>query len=169
MKIKIVFILTLLLFFIGCKTHKPIKEIPVRTVEKVKTKIIPIKVPADSTLLTALLECDSANNVILRELAEKKTKGVKSNFSLKKGKLKYHTKTNIRDTIVVVKDSISTQQIPYKVEVPKVEYRQTGLQNFLSWAGGLALVYILIRIIIKAIKKKLNINLKLIKRWKKEY
>lgn len=151
-------ILTLLIVFVGCKTLKTIQEIPVRTVTTVTEKLIPVKVPADSTLLIALLECDSTNNVTLKELKEEKTKGVKSDLSFNNGKLNYQAHTKGKDTVFVDKTETVEKEVPVYRDVVKIEYRQTGFQNFLSWVGGLALVYILFRIIVKVIKKKLNIN-----------
>lgn len=140
---------------LSCKTTQ---QIPVRTETRVTERLVEIQLPADSAWLTAWLECDSTNQVILRGLNEKKSPGVFSDLKFQNGILNYKASTNPEPQKVSVKDSIVYKEIPIRVEVPVIEYRQTKIQNFLSWAGGLALLYIALRFTWRFIKSKLIIK-----------
>jgi len=127
-------------------------QVPVQTKTLVKERLIPVSVPADSSALTALFRCDSLNHVRLVKINELKTAGLQSKVIFKKGRLVYQTLLK-HDTIFVhAKDSIITQQVPFKVEVPVVQYKQTALQKFLTIVGAIALGLIVLFIVIKFIK-----------------
>lgn len=127
----------LLMMVVGCT---PIKEIPIKTVERKVTTLVPYAVPGDSATLTALFECDSMNSVILRDLREEKSKNVQSKIDFENGVLNYNAKTGL-DTIYLPSDTIYIEkEVPMVVKVPVIEYRQTGFQHFLSWVGVLALI-----------------------------
>jgi hypothetical protein len=111
----------------GCKTQQPaVTEVPIQYREKVVERLVPVSVPADSSALVALFACDSANQVILKDLNETKSKLIQSQFYFQAGKLKYNIKT-VRDTVYVpVKDTSVSKEVPVKVEVVKEV-------NVLSW------------------------------------
>lgn len=61
----------------------------------------------------------------------------------------------LRDTVNMT-DSVYIE-VPYKVEVPKVEYRQTAFQKLLSRAGGITLLLLALVGIWKLIKWKFKL------------
>lgn len=102
----------------SCKTPQPVTQVPIKTIEKVVERLVPVSMPADSTSFYALLECDSMNNVVLKQLNEQKSKGIKSDFNFNNGRLDYNAKT-VPDTVYIpAKDSIIYKEIP--VEVPRI-------------------------------------------------
>lgn len=141
---KIVFLFVISALLISCKSKRSVVEVPVKTVEKVTERLVEIQIPADSAWLTALLECDSANQVIMRGLNEKKSPGVHSDLKFQNGKLDYKINTNPEPQKVAVKDSIVYKEIPITVEIPKIEYRQTNWQNFTSTIGKISLILLLL-------------------------
>lgn len=141
---KIVFLFVISALLISCKSKQSVVEVPVKTVEKVTERLVEIQLPADSAWFTAFLECDSANQVIMRGLNEKKSPGVLSDLKLNNGVLDYRTKTNPITPKVAVKDSIVYKEIPVTVEVPVVEYRQTRWQAFTSKIGTITLILLLL-------------------------
>lgn len=68
----------------GCKTHKPIVQTEVKEVvveREVRDTIVTIQ--PDSASIKALLECDSAGNVLIKELQEEQGKNVALEMALK--------------------------------------------------------------------------------------
>lgn len=147
------FILSIL--FLGCRSAK-VTQIPIRTVERVTERLVPIEVPGDSAMLIALFECDSLNNVLLKSISEKKGKQTGTSLDFKDGRLNFRADFK-PDTIYVTGKTIEIErEVPIIVPVPEVEYRQTAFQNFLSWAGGIALLLIALWGGWKLIKRKLK-------------
>jgi hypothetical protein len=130
-----------------------VKEIPVRTETVVRERLVKVEIPADSAVLSALLECDSMNNVRLVEIGELKSSRVESVFNLtpndlKQSILNYKTKT-VHDTVFVpAKDSIVTKDRPVLVEIPVEVNTLTGWQWFQIWTGRIFLSICIIIIII---------------------
>jgi hypothetical protein len=142
---------------ISCKTSASINEIPVRTETVIKERLVPVEIPADSAVMSALLECDSLNNVRLVEIDELKSKRVESSFNLstvanKQSSLSYVVKTVLDTVYIPAKDSIIYQEIPLRVDVPVEVNRITGWQWFQIWAGRIFMFLWLIVIIYLAIK-----------------
>ena len=134
----------------GCK---PQQRVPVQTVERKVTTLVPYRLPGDSVLMQAKFECDSTNNVLLKQLAESKT-GMTTGYEFENSTLSYSAKT-ARDTIYIPQDSIIIEQeIPVLLEVPKIEYRQTYWQRIRSTIGDLALIFLLIFSLFKLIIKR---------------
>lgn len=128
----------LVLMFASCKTQKPQypAQVPVHTKEKVVERLVPYALPADSTTITALFECDSLNNVQLKELSELKTKGLQSDFSFNNGKLNYQLKQPPDTIYIPAKDSIVERDVPILVpSEPIVVYKQTDMQVVQGWFG----------------------------------
>lgn len=148
------YIFLLLLALSGCRSKQPIVNVPMRTIERKVSTLIPFYIPGDSALLQIILECDSLNNVLLSSLNESKGDKVASELEFKDGVINY--KAEFRpDTVFVPSDTIYTSvEVPVPVEVKVVEYRQTKFQNTL-YNIGLIAVAIFIVFIITGIK---NIN-----------
>lgn len=133
--------LTVVLLPVSCRTTKEAIKVPIKTETKVIEKLVPVKVPADSTSIYALFKCDSLNRVIMTKLGEQKTSGMQSNFSFDGTRLTYKAKT-IHDTIyVAAKDSFIYQEKP--VKVPVEVNKLTWWQKSLCWTGGISLLLIL--------------------------
>jgi hypothetical protein len=140
---------------VSCKTSL-IKEIPVRTETVIKERLVPVEIPADSAVMSALLECDSMNNVRLVEIDELKSKRVESSFNLstvdKQASLAYVVKTVFDTVYIPAKDSIIYKEIPLRVDVPIEVNKITGWQWFQIWTGRIFMFLWLIVIIYLAIK-----------------
>lgn len=125
---------------IGCKAKQPVISVPVKTVERKVTTLVPFYIPGDSALLRAVFECDSLNRVLLKGIKDAKGSNVETDFEFKDGALDYKAKFK-PDTVYVPSDTVFTEkEIPVIVEVPKVEYRQTSWQSFLGWVGKITLI-----------------------------
>ena len=151
---KLIYIVLILIAFTGCRTKEPIVHVPVQTKIIIKERLVPVAIAADSTTLTALFECDSLNQVQLKEIQEFKTKEIQSkfNFNAKSGAFLYNT-NRVLDTVYIPgKDSIIYQDKPFPVEVETIVYEQTDIQKFLTIIGGIALFLVVMVIAIKAIK-----------------
>ncbi|HHT23169.1 MAG TPA: hypothetical protein GXZ87_07660 [Bacteroidales bacterium] len=153
---KILFLFTLSVLFISCKSKQPLTVVPIHTETRVIERLVEVQIPPDSAWLTAYLECDSTNKVILRGLNERKSPGVFSDLKLKNGIFNYRLKTQPNPVQVEMKDSLVYKEIPITVEVPKVEYRQTGWQKFTSKVGTITLILLLLIGVWKLIKLKLK-------------
>ena len=74
----------MLIFFVSCKTPQPIVQTEVKEVvveREVRDTIVTIA--PDSASIKALLECDSAGNVLIKELQEEQGKNVALEMALK--------------------------------------------------------------------------------------
>lgn len=150
---KLIFLL-LLLALASCRSTGKIVEIPVQTKIVVRERLVPVAIPADSSALTALFECDSLNQVQLKQLHDLKSKRVQTttDFNQKTGAFNYATKTTPDTVFLPATDSLVYQDKPYPVEVEKIVYEQTAVQKFLSIFGGIALLLLVIGVVIKFIK-----------------
>lgn len=153
---KIAYIALLLFTLVGCKTRQPIIRVPVKTVERRVTTLVPFRIPGDSALLRAVFECDSLYNVLLKGISEQKGGNVGSSVNFKDGALDY--KANFKaDTVWIRSDTIYTEiEVPVIVEVPKVEYRQKPWQIFFGIVGKISLALAALWGGWKLIKQKLK-------------
>ncbi|BBD46667.1 Hypothetical protein PEIBARAKI_6660 [Petrimonas sp. IBARAKI] len=145
---KIVFIAFLLLL-IGCKTKHPVIQVPVKTVERKVSTLVPIYIPGDSALLRTVFECDSLNNVLLKGISEQKGGNVGSTIRFKDGVMDY--KADFKpDTVWLPSDTIYIEKdVPFLVKVPKVEYRQTKFQAIFFYIGLITAVALGVWLVIK--------------------
>ena len=139
----------------GCRTIPPL-QVPVQTIERKVTTLVPYRLPGDSVLMQAKFECDSTNNVLLKQLTESKS-GMNTGYEFSNGTLEYSAHKQL-DTIWLPSDSIIIERdIPVMVEVPVIEYRQTKWQIFRTTVGDIALAALALFGIWKVIKKYLKI------------
>ena len=150
-------ILLIGLCFIGliaCKTQQAIQppvQIPVHTKEKIVERLVPYALPPDSTVITALFECDSLNKVNMKMFEELKAKGLISSFSFENGILKFRLIQPPDTVYIAAKDSIIERDKPvlYYIPSPPVITNQlTQGQIICVWFGkifmgllGLAVIY----------------------------
>lgn len=137
---KKIIILSLIALLAGCKTRQtPVIQVPVKTVERRVTTLVPVVVPGDSAVLRARFECDSLNNVLLKGIAELKSRNMSSDFSFNDGILEYGTKTR-PDTVYLPSDTVySEKEIPVPVEVEKETNVLTKWQMIRIWIGNIIL------------------------------
>ena len=134
----------------GCSTSKHVSQVPIETIIEIRERLVPIHLPVDSSSLKALFECDSLNRVILMELDESKSSGLKSQFKFQNSELFYNVKT-VRDTIYIkVSDTSLNREIPVKT-VEYVEVNNLAKWQVIQiWAGRilglLAIIFIIIKI-----------------------
>lgn len=79
-----------------------------------KERLVPVSLSPDSALLTALFECDSNNQVILKAYNEFKTSRMESRLSFGNSQLSYKTKVHTDTIYIPVKDSIIYLAVPVK-------------------------------------------------------
>lgn len=138
----------------GCRSTPPPIQVPVKTVERRVTTLVPVSVHGDSATLRALFECDSLRNVVLRDLSEQKSKNMQTGFDFKDGLLNYNAKTE-PDTVWIPADTVYIEKdIPLVIKVPQTEYRQTEWQVFFSRVGQITLLIIALWGVWKLIKQK---------------
>lgn len=132
-------IVVAVLLIAGCKARQPVVTMPpAKHTERKTTQLIPLYIPADSAVLRAYFECDSLNNVLLKQLSENKSERMSSEVDFKNGQLNYKAKAQ-PDTVYLPSDSVFIEkEVPYPVEVDKIEYRQTRLQRILYIIGIIA-------------------------------
>lgn len=156
--IYLIFIAVMAIVLFGCKTQRPsVIEVPVQYKERIVERLVRVDIPADSSNFYALMECDSTNQVILKELGEEKSKRMKSLFSFDAGVIKYKVKT-VRDTVfVTAKDSIIYREIPITVEIPIEVNRITAWQKLQMNAGRLLLLILVLYAIYTVYKWKFKV------------
>jgi len=156
-------ILIVAVLLIGCRTTKPsVIEVPIQYKEKIVERLIPIKINADSLKMRAFFECDSLNQVVMKNLSEHKSKGIESDLFFDKGRLDYDVKTN-HDTIYLPsKETTITRDVPIRVEVPVTTNELTKWQSFQIIAFRILIALVLLVVAYRMFwsKVKLLIGLK---------
>lgn len=134
---------------IACQSNPPQRQVPITESEQINNRLEAVALPADSATLIALFECDSLNNVILRQLSDEKTKGWQSFFSFYNGLLKYNLKQPPDTVYVPVTDTTRYKEIPVEVPVPyevekivKVEKELSTWQKTRQTLGDILLILI---------------------------
>jgi hypothetical protein len=142
---------------VSCKTAQhPVITVPVNYKERVIERLVPVKVPGDSTNLKALFECNEKNQVVLRQLSEEKSKNMQSQYRFDSGWFDYSAKTNPDTVYIPGKDRIIEREVPvpYPVET-KVNYI-TGWQYTQIYAGRFLLTILFLFGLYKLLKWKLK-------------
>jgi hypothetical protein len=137
----------------GCKIHKPIVRTEVKEVvveREVRDTIVTIA--PDSASIKALLECDSAGNVLIKELEEVQGKNVSLALALKnssKGKpatLSVYCKQDSLEKVIALKDeTIKELSNNKQVETVEVKYIPDVVKWF-AWIGAFFVVFYLVKI-----------------------
>ena len=145
----------------GCRTPQPIVQTEVKEVlvERTITDTI-VTIQPDSASIKALLECDSAGNVLIKELEEVQGKNVSLALALKnssKGKpigtLSVDCKQDSLEKVIALKDeTIKELSNNKQVETIEVKYIPDFVK-WLAWIGAAAILLALIRIAFWVYKK----------------
>ena len=144
----------------SCRTPQPIVQTEVKEVlvERTITDTI-VTIAPDSASIKALLECDSAGNVLIKELQEVQGKNVSLALALKnsqKGKpatLAIDCKQDSLEKVIALKDETIKELTNNKqVETIEVKYIPDFVK-WLAWIGGAAILYVVLRIALWVYKK----------------
>jgi len=155
---KLIILLFALALLIGCKTQKQIiQEVPIQYKERIVERLVPVKVADDSLSMKALFECDSLNNVVMKQLTEAKSKGVASNFDFINGMLNYHV-VALHDTVYIPgKETTITKDVPVRVEVVTEVNKLTAWQRGQIHIGRLFLTLLMGYGVYRLLKWKLKL------------
>jgi hypothetical protein len=120
----------------------------------------------DSSIVTALLKCDSLGNIYIKSITQLQGEVVNQTIQLKENQLRIQAMSKTREISKVTrKDSVRTitveKAVPYPVE--RVTNRLTEWQSFQIWTGRLVLLGALIFLIIKFAPDILKVITKLFK------
>ncbi len=157
---KVIFLFIAIIFlFPACRSVK-LPTVPAVVVAKdstVEKEVLkPVVIPADSSQIIALMECDSNNRVILKELSELKTKRNASNIQFKPGRtavLNYKTVT-VHDTVFTKeKAKLIYKEKPVPYPVVKVSHELLWWQKLFLWLG-VAFSVLIVLSIYNYIKKR---------------
>lgn len=150
----IAYLLFFTLFLGSCSSSRKAKsnliQVPVMEKIQVNNRLVPVYIPPDSATIKALFECDSLNNVRLKELTELKSSSATTDFTFKDNTLRYRADFKKDSARVQVRDSIIEREVPVEVPVPYEVNIVTGWQWFQIWLGrilgSLLLIFIGFRI-----------------------
>jgi hypothetical protein len=144
----------------SCKTPQPIVQTEIKevVVERTITDTI-VTIEPDSASIKALLECDSAGNVLIKELEEVQGKNVSLALALKnssKGKpatLAIDCKQDSLEKVIALKDeTIKELSNNKQVETVEVKYIPDVVKWF-AWIGAFFVVFYLVKIGLWVYKK----------------
>lgn len=135
----------------GCKTPQPIVQTEVKEViveREVRDTIVTVL--PDSASIKALLECDSAGNVLIRELQEAQGKNVKLQLSLQQasgnGVVTIDCKTDSLERVITLQnEKISELSNNKQTETIEVKYIPEVVKWF-AWIGAFFVVFYLLKI-----------------------
>ena len=150
----------IMIAMVSCKTPQPIVQTEVKEVvieREVRDTIVTTE--PDSASIKALLECDSAGNVLIRELEEVQGKNVSLALALKnskKGKpatLAVDCKQDSLEQVIAMRDeTIKELSNNKQVETIEVKYIPEVVKWF-AWIGAAAVLYVLLRIALWVYRK----------------
>ena len=129
--------LLLLLLLAACAAPRTAVQVPVEYREKVVERLVQVQSPADSANMVALLECDSLNRVVLKQLSEVKGSRISTSFTLDSGLLSYKLKVKPELSFAPVRDSIVYREVAVRVPVETIVNRLTWWQTLWIRIGKL--------------------------------
>ena len=152
--------IAMMVWMCSCRTPQPIVQTEVKEVlvERTITDTI-VTIAPDSASIKALLECDSAGNVLIKELEEVQGKNVSLALALKnakKGKpatLAVDCKQDSLEKVIALKDeTIKELSNNKQTETIEVKYIPEVVKWF-AWIGAAAILYVVLRIALWVYKK----------------
>lgn len=135
----------------SCKSPQPIVQTEVKEVvveREVRDTIVTIE--PDSASIKALLECDSAGNVLIKELQEAQGKNVKLQLSLEQasgnGVVTVECKQDSLERVIALQnEKISELSNNKQTETIEVKYIPEFVK-WLAWIGAFFVVFYLVKI-----------------------
>lgn len=141
---RILNLICLTLLLIGCKATQPtVVEVKSEKVSRVTDTLV--KVVPDSSMLKALLECDSLGRVRMRQISELQLKGIGLDVKVEGNNLTVKAKGKDTEKRRVEKSDAYVEKpvpVPYPVETNKI----TSWQWFQIWCGRIACLMVLVYI-----------------------
>ena len=142
----------------SCKTPQPVVQTEVKEVvieREVRDTIVTIA--PDSASIKALLECDSAGNVLVKELQEAQGKNVALQAELKqtnKGTaLVVDCKTDSLERVIALQnEKISELKNNKQTETIEVKYIPSFVK-WLAWVGAGAILLMVLWVVLKVYRK----------------
>ena len=136
---KYLFIFCLYSLLFALPSCKPVEKITTTTenLSIQKDKLTPVAVPGEKTNLRARFECDSLNNVLLKNFNELKSKNMNSFFSFANGELDYTAQTQ-PDTVFIPSTDYwyyVNQRINTTYTITKKVPIEVPVYGFLWWTG----------------------------------
>lgn len=150
--INILLIAIAMLFTHSCKSPETIiRYVPIQNDSIVIEKPVPVQLQADSASLTALFECDSLNNVVLKDIAQLEGRNLQllASFDALRGELKVLANQPADTVYLPGKETIIRQQIPIEVDKPVYINELYSWQKLLIWTGAICLAILIVTIILK--------------------
>jgi len=144
----------ILLLCVSCKARKEVVKVATHIDSVYVERLVPVKLPSDSSTIKALLECNTNGRVVLSQLRTETTKNAYLNFLLDSlGNLQMQTIVS-HDTIYVKSDSISVRGVTTEYEYIEKQLGKwdSFILRFGNWMfGGLciAILFIIISLIIR--------------------
>jgi hypothetical protein len=146
----IIFAAVVALMLSGCKAHKPIIQTDVKEVvveREVRDTIVTIL--PDNASIKALLECDSAGNMLIRELQEMQGKNVKLQLSLEQasgnGVVTVECKQDSLERVIALQNE-KIQELSNNKQVETVEVKYIpDVVKWFAWIGAFAVVWVLVK------------------------
>ena len=156
--IGIVILAAMLVWMVSCKTPQPIVQTEVKEVlveREVRDTIVTIL--PDSASIKALLECDSAGNVLIRELQEAQGKNVALQAQLRntnKGTaIVIDCKQDSLERVIALQnEKISELNNNKQTETIEVKYIPSFVKR-LAWIGAGAILLVVLWVVLKVYRR----------------
>lgn len=153
-----VILFAMLVWMVSCRTPQPIVQTEVKEVvveREVRDTIVTIA--PDSASIKALLECDSAGNVLIKELQEAQGKNVKLQLSLQQasgnGVVTIDCKQDSLEKVIALKDE-TIKELSNNKQVETIEVRYIPeVVKWFAWVGAFFVVFYLVKIGLWVYKK----------------
>lgn len=138
----------------GCRSIQQSSDSTSESTSFERETLIPIAVPSDSLTLRALFECDSLNNVLIKNISESKTNNVSTLIGFSNGILTYKATSKPDSVYARHKEKYSNLKTTFTIN--KQTIKKVYVYGFFWWTGfvfwiaaGAWLVYKLLRKIIE--------------------
>ena len=147
----IVVVLTAMaLIVFGCRTPQPIIQTEVKEVViEREVRDTSVTIQPDSASIKALLECDSAGNVLIKELQEAQGKNVKLQLSLEQasgnGVVTVECKQDSLERVIALQNE-KIQELSNNKQVETVEVKYIpDVVKWFAWVGAFFVVLYLVK------------------------
>lgn len=153
-----VILTVMLMWMVSCRTHQPIVQTEVKEViieREVRDTIVTIA--PDSASIKALLECDSAGNVLIKELKEAQGKNVVLQAQLKntnKGTaIVIDCKQDSLERVIALQNE-KIQELNNNKQTETIEVKYIpDFVKWLAWIGAGAILLAVLWVVLKVYRK----------------